>query len=165
MRYALSYFAQQVSGLWSWVKDGDHIEKAFDFAGMGTRNGVEAVGRVQSGMTGAYDVLDGTHILFIALSTNPKSEAMLDGLGTRFYVSETAIKTYSVRYPIQSPLDALLFRRARRRTRCRPRPSTRNARDLMVPVLGACKTSKLIEMINHLETLKDIRGLRLLTTA
>jgi len=61
--------------------------------------------------------------------------------------------------------DALLFRRARTRTRRRTRPSTRNARDLMVPVLGACKTSKLIEMINHLETLKDIRGLRLLTTA
>jgi hypothetical protein len=35
----------------------------------------------------------------------------------------------------------------------------------MVPVLGACKTSKLIEMVNHLETLKDIRGLRLLITA
>jgi hypothetical protein len=39
------------------------------------------------------------------------------------------------------------------------------ARDLMVPVLGATKTSKLIEMINHLETLKDIRALRPLITA
>jgi len=39
------------------------------------------------------------------------------------------------------------------------------ARDLMVPVLGATKTSKLIEMINNLETLKDIRGLRPLITA
>ncbi|MGI4859916.1 MAG: MmgE/PrpD family protein, partial [Janthinobacterium lividum] len=26
MRYALSYSSQQVSGLWSWVKDKDHIE-------------------------------------------------------------------------------------------------------------------------------------------
>ncbi len=34
MRYAISYSAQQVSGLWSWVKDKDHIEKSFDFAGM-----------------------------------------------------------------------------------------------------------------------------------
>ncbi|HEY1607905.1 MAG TPA: MmgE/PrpD family protein, partial [Paraburkholderia sp.] len=39
-RFALSYAAQQESGLWSWVKDKDHIEKAFDFAGMGARNGV-----------------------------------------------------------------------------------------------------------------------------
>jgi 2-methylcitrate dehydratase PrpD len=38
MRFAISYAAQQVSGLWSWVKDQDHVEKAFDFAGMGARN-------------------------------------------------------------------------------------------------------------------------------
>jgi 2-methylcitrate dehydratase PrpD len=108
MRFAISYSAQQVSGLWSWVKDKDHIEKAFDFAGMGARNGVTAVSMVQGGMTGVYDVLDGAHNLFIALSTDPKPEAMLDGLGSRFYVTETAIKTYSVGYPIQSPLDAFL---------------------------------------------------------
>ena len=108
MRFAISYSAQQVSGLWSWVKDKDHIEKAFDFAGMGARNGVTAVGVVQAGLTGVDDVLDGTHNLFIALSTDPKPEAMLEGLGSRFYVSETAIKTFSVGYPIQSPLDALL---------------------------------------------------------
>ena len=273
MRYALSYSAQQVSGLWSWVKDRDHIEKAFDFAGMGARNGVEAVGMVQSGMTGVYDVLDSTHNLFIALSTNPNPEAMLDGLGTRFYVSETAIKTYSVGYPIQSPLDALLglrkqydltpdnvrsiivkipsdaegivgdsampdvncqhlvalalvrgavtFRDShdvalmhdpaivaqRAKVTVQPDPSLMDpaaprgakvevtlmdgrtvehvtrfppgtkenplsteavnakARDLMTPVIGASKTGKLIEMINHLETLKDVRMLRPLVTA
>jgi 2-methylcitrate dehydratase PrpD len=108
MRFAISYAAQQVSGLWSWVKDEDHIEKAFDFAGMGARNGVTAVSMVQAGLTGVADVLDGTHNLFIALSTDPKPEAMLEGLGSRFYVTETAIKTFSVGYPIQSPLDALL---------------------------------------------------------
>ena len=108
MRYAISYSAQQVSGLWSWVKDKDHIEKAFDFAGMGARNGVMAVDMVKTGLTGVGDVLDGTHNLFIALSTDPKPEEMLKDLGSRFYVTETAIKTFSVGYPIQSPLDALL---------------------------------------------------------
>ncbi|MCJ2057208.1 MmgE/PrpD family protein [Methylobacterium sp. J-048] len=113
MRFALSYAAQQVSGLWSWVKDEDHIEKAFDFAGMGARNGVTAVAMVQAGLTGVFDVLDGTHNLFIALSTDPKPEAMLESLGSRFYVTETAIKTFSVGYPIQSPLDAVLALRER----------------------------------------------------
>jgi 2-methylcitrate dehydratase PrpD len=108
MRYAISYAAQQVSGLWSWVKDKDHIEKAFDFAGMGARNGVMAVDMVQAGLTGVPDVLDGTHNLFIALSTDPKPEEMVARLGSRFFVAETAIKTFSVGYPIQSPLDALL---------------------------------------------------------
>ena len=108
MRYAISYAAQQVSGLWSWVKDTDHIEKAFDFAGMGARNGVTAAGMVQAGLTGVSDVLDGTHNLFIALSAKPQPEGMVRGLGSLFYVTETAIKTFSVGYPIQSPLDAFL---------------------------------------------------------
>lgn len=113
MRFALSYAAQQVSGLWSWVRDADHVEKAFDFAGMGARNGVTAVGMVEAGLTGVADVLDGRHNLLNALSTDPRPEAMLEGLGSRFYVTETAIKTFSVGYPIQSPLDALLTLRRR----------------------------------------------------
>ena len=108
MRVALSYAAQQVSGIWSWVRDEDHVEKAFDFSGMGARNGVTAVTMVQAGFTGVADVLDGQHNMLIALSTEPKPEEMVAGLGTRYFVTETAIKTFSVGYPIQSPLDAIL---------------------------------------------------------
>src|SRR5262249_9871478 len=61
MRVALSYAAQQVSGLWSWVGDEEHIEKAFDFSGMGARNGVTAAVMVDHGFSGVRDVLDGEH--------------------------------------------------------------------------------------------------------
>ena len=108
MRYALSYGAQQVSGLWSWVRDNEHIEKAFDFGGMGARNGVSAALMVQSGFTGVREVLDGEHNMIEALSTEPKPEQMVADLGARFWVTDTAIKTFSVGYPIQAPLDALL---------------------------------------------------------
>jgi len=108
MRVALSYAAQQVSGLWSWVRDEDHVEKAFDFSGMGARNGVTAVTMVQAGFTGVAEVLDGEHNAFIALSTQSQPEEMVAGLGTRFFVTESAIKTFSVGYPIQAPLDAFL---------------------------------------------------------
>jgi 2-methylcitrate dehydratase PrpD len=108
MRFAISYAAQQVSGLWSWVDDEDHIEKAFDFAGMGARNGVMAATMVEAGLTGVPDVLDGPHNLFVALSTKPNPEAMVAGLGSRFYVTESAIKTFSVGYPNQAALDAVL---------------------------------------------------------
>ena len=108
MRYALSYAAQQVSGVWSWDRDTEHIEKAFDFAGMGARNGVTAAIMVQAGFTGVEDVLDGEHNMFVAFSTEPKPEEMLAALGSRFFVTETAIKTFSVGYPIQAPLDAFL---------------------------------------------------------
>jgi 2-methylcitrate dehydratase PrpD len=108
MRYALSYAAQQVSGLWSWVRDPEHVEKAFDFSGMGARNGVTAAIMAQMEFTGVWDVLDGEHNALIALSTDPNPEEMVAGLGSRFFVTETAIKPFSVGYPIQAPLDAFL---------------------------------------------------------
>jgi 2-methylcitrate dehydratase PrpD len=108
MRYAISYAAQQVSGLWSWVRDTDHIEKSFDFAGMGARNALQAVTMVQAGLTGVKNVLDGKENLIVALSKDPRPEEMVADLGRRFYVTETAIKTFSVGYPIQSILDAFL---------------------------------------------------------
>ena len=108
MRYALSYAAQQVSGLWSWERDEEHIEKAFDFAGMGARNGVMAVTMIQSGFTGVPDALEGEHNVFEALSTTPHPEEMAKGLGERYFIEETAIKTFPVGYPIQSPLSAFL---------------------------------------------------------
>ena len=108
MRYALSYAAQQVSGLWSWVRDAEHVEKAFDFSGMGARNGVTAAIMAQLGFTGVWDVFDGEHNALAALSTAPKPEEMVAGLGARYFVTETAIKPFSVGYPIQAPLDAFL---------------------------------------------------------
>lgn len=106
MRYALSYAAQQVSGLWSWVRDAEHIEKAFDFSGMGARNGVTAALMAQAGFTGVWDIFEGEHNVLQALSPTPRPGEMTAGLGERFFVTETAIKPYSVGYPIQAALDA-----------------------------------------------------------
>jgi 2-methylcitrate dehydratase PrpD len=106
MRYALSYAAQQVSGIWSWVRDSEHVEKAFDFAGMGARNGVTAAIMVQMGFSGVWDVLEGEHNVLEALSPSPKPSEMVKDLGSHFFVIETAIKPYPVGYPIQSALDA-----------------------------------------------------------
>ena len=113
MRYAISYAVQQVSGVWSWVRDVEHIEKAFDFSGMGARNGVAAVTMIQAGFTGVRDALEGEHNVFDALSTNPAPEEMVADLGSRFYIEETAIKTFPVGYPIQSPLAAFFTLRER----------------------------------------------------
>ena len=74
---------------------------------MGARNGVTAVIMVQTGFTGVQDVLSGRHNAIEALSSQPHPEAMIADLGSRFFVSETGIKTYSVGYPNQAPLDAI----------------------------------------------------------
>lgn len=107
-RWAISYGAQQVSGLWSWVNDHDHIEKSFDIGGMGARNGVTAAVMVQNGCTAVRDVLTCRHNAIKALGINPQPAEMVAGLGTRFFVTETGIKTFTVGYPNHSPLDALL---------------------------------------------------------
>jgi 2-methylcitrate dehydratase PrpD len=62
----------------------------------------------QVGFTGVEDVLDGEHNMIDALSTEPNPEQMVAALGSRYFVTETAIKVFSVGYPIQAPLDALL---------------------------------------------------------
>jgi 2-methylcitrate dehydratase PrpD len=111
MRYALSYAAQQVSGLWSWTMDTQHVEKAFDFAGMGTRNGLTAVTMVQAGFTGVPNVFDCEHNVLEAHSSRPRPSELVKGLGSRYFIAETSIKTFSVGYPIQSPLDAFLILR------------------------------------------------------
>jgi 2-methylcitrate dehydratase PrpD len=53
-------------------------------------------------------VFDCEHNVLQALSTEPRPEEMVADLGSRYYVAETAIKPYSVGYPIQAPLDAFL---------------------------------------------------------
>src|ERR1700693_2639810 len=108
MRYALSYAAQQVSGLWSWTSDNEHVEKAFDFSGMGARNGVTAATMVQAGFTGVHDVFDCEHNVLEPLSSQPHPAEMVAGLGSRFWIAETSIKTYPAGYPIQPALDAFL---------------------------------------------------------
>jgi len=113
MRWAISYGAQQISGLWSWVNDHDHIEKAFDIGGMGARNGVTAAVMVQAGCTAVRDVLTCRHNAIKALGIDPTPEEMVAGLGARFFVTETGIKTFTVGYPNHSPLDALLTLRSR----------------------------------------------------
>ncbi len=107
MRHVLSYAAQQASGIRAWSRDIDHIEKAFDFGGMGARNGVMAATMVQAGFTGVWDVLSGEHNVLDAFSTQPRPEEIVGDLGTFFEITNTAIKAYPVGYPIQSALDAL----------------------------------------------------------
>jgi 2-methylcitrate dehydratase PrpD len=107
MRWLLSYAAQQASGLASWQRDTDHIEKAFDFGGMGARNGVTGALLVQAGGTGVEDILAGTDNFFQAFVPRNQPEMVIDQLGTRFEIMRTDIKKWTVGAPIQAPLDAL----------------------------------------------------------
>ena len=107
VRYLLSYAAQQASGISCWMRDEEHIEKAFDFGGMPARNGVAAAAMVAHGFTGLEDVLSGERNFFVAYGS-PDPEELARELGERYEIMQTDIKRWAVGSPIQAPLDSLL---------------------------------------------------------
>jgi 2-methylcitrate dehydratase PrpD len=108
-RYLLSYTAQQASGISCWMRDEQHIEKAFDFGGMPARNAVAAATMVAHGFSGVDDVFSGERSFFVAYGRAPQPEVLVDGLGERYEILRTNIKRWSVGSPIQAPLDALFL--------------------------------------------------------
>lgn len=106
--YALSYAVQQSSGVPYWRRDKDHIEKAFDFGGMGARNGVLAAVMVQEGWTAVDGVLTGDPSYLSAFAEQADPAAFTDGLGQRFEIMGASIKKWCVGSPIQAALDSLL---------------------------------------------------------
>ena len=107
MRWLLSYAAQQASGIATWQRDTDHVEKSFDFGGMSARDGVTAALLVQAGATGVEDVLSGADNLFQAFPPINDPSMFTDKLGERYEISRTNVKKWTVGSPIQAPLDAL----------------------------------------------------------
>jgi 2-methylcitrate dehydratase PrpD len=107
MRWLLSYTAQQTSGLASWQRDTDHIEKAFDFGGMPARNGVTAALLVQAGGTGVDDVFSGADNFFQAFMPKNDARLLVEKLGERYEVTRTSFKKWTVGSPVQAVLDAL----------------------------------------------------------
>jgi 2-methylcitrate dehydratase PrpD len=108
VRHLLSFTAQQASGISCWMRDREHIEKAFDFGGMPARNGVAAATMVAQGFTGVDDVFAGERSFFVAYGRKPDSAALTRGLGATYEIMNTNIKRWSVGSPIQAPLDSLI---------------------------------------------------------
>jgi 2-methylcitrate dehydratase PrpD len=107
MRWLLSWTSQQASGLASWQRDTDHIEKAFDFGGMPARNGVTAAMLVQAGGTAVDDIFSGADNFFQGFVPINNPEMVIDKLGERYEITRTNVKKWTVGAPIQAPLDAL----------------------------------------------------------
>ncbi len=107
MRWVLSYTAQLASGLASWQRDTEHVEKAFDFGGMPAKNGVTAALLVEAGGTGVDDVLTGPDNFFQAFGPKNDVAMLVDKLGERYEITRTNIKKWTVGAPIQAVLDAL----------------------------------------------------------
>jgi 2-methylcitrate dehydratase PrpD len=113
----LSFTAQQAAGSWQWLLDVEHIEKAFVFAGLGARNGLEAVLMVEAGFRGVPDVADRPGTWFTSRRASREHDdgdldALTVDLGHRSVFADTAFKRYPVGGPTQPAVEALLDLRA-----------------------------------------------------
>ena len=107
MRWTLSYAAQQSSGIESFPRDPDHIEKGFIFGGMGARSGVTAVLLVHAGWNAVHDIMSGPDNFIVANAPKGDVDRLVDALGMRYEVTRANIKRWTVGQPIHAPLDAL----------------------------------------------------------
>ncbi len=106
-RYLLAYAAQQASGLKTYMRDLEHIEKAFIFGGMPARNGMTSATMAAAGFSGIPDDVDGRDGYLEAFSDDPRPDELVAELGQRFEVMRTSIKKWSVGSPIQAALDSI----------------------------------------------------------
>jgi len=106
VRHVLSYAAQQASGCPYWHRDSEHVEKAFDFGGMGARNGVAGAMMVAAGMSGVDDPLAGPGNFFLGFALKPQPDVLTSELGKRYEIMDASIKKWCVGSPIQAVLDA-----------------------------------------------------------
>ena len=107
IRFQLSYIVQQASGLAYWMRDPDHIEKAFDFGGMPARNGVAAATMVAAGFTGVEDPLAARAPISMRSPRRRGPRRWSKALGSRFEIIRASIKKWTSGSPIQAALDAL----------------------------------------------------------
>jgi 2-methylcitrate dehydratase PrpD len=107
MRWTLSYAAQQSSGIESFPRDPDHIEKGFIFGGMGARSGVTAVLLVHAGWNAVNDIMTGPDNFIVANAPKGEADRLVDGLGMRYEITRANIKRWTVGQPIHAPLDAI----------------------------------------------------------
>lgn len=106
----LTYCAQQASGSWQWLMDVEHIEKAFVFAGMGARNGLQAALMVEAGFRGvrdSFDHADGWFRAGVFKAGDSNPAYLIEQLGVRTELTETAFKRYPVGGPTQPAIEGM----------------------------------------------------------
>jgi 2-methylcitrate dehydratase PrpD len=109
MRWAMDYTAQQCSGIASWFRDRDHIEKGFVYGGMPARSGVTSAMLVHAGWNGVDDVLSGRDNFLMASVPDGRvqPDLLVEKLGERYEIVGTNLKRWTVGSPVQAPLDAM----------------------------------------------------------
>jgi 2-methylcitrate dehydratase PrpD len=107
-RHLLSYLGHEVSGLFCWMSDTDHVQKAFVFGGMAVKNALFAALLCQHGWTGAVDVISSEHGLLQTFGQPEHGRTLEQSMALGDEILHSDIKKWCVASAIQPPLDSLV---------------------------------------------------------
>lgn len=107
VRFMLSYTAEQAAGLYTMLRDSEHVEKAYAMGGMGAHNGTVAALMVAHGFTGVEDVFSGERDFFYTFAPEANRRRLTQGLGRVYEIMRGGIKRWPVGGPIQGPMHVL----------------------------------------------------------
>ncbi|MBU4316185.1 MAG: MmgE/PrpD family protein [Proteobacteria bacterium] len=113
MNHMFSYCVEQASGSWQWMRDVDHIEKAFVFGGMPARRGTECALFAEAGFTGIGDPFTGdpgwlNSTMFKGEKSDFNPGYLIEDLGKRFELPLVGYKQYPVGGPTQPAIELML---------------------------------------------------------
>jgi 2-methylcitrate dehydratase PrpD len=113
INHLFSYCVQQASGSWQWLRDVEHIEKAFVFGGMPARRGTECALLTESGFTGIGDPFVGdpgwlNSSMFTAVDSDFDAGVLTKNLGKDSQLPLIGYKKYPVGGPTQTVIEQML---------------------------------------------------------
>ncbi|REG50979.1 2-methylcitrate dehydratase PrpD [Paraburkholderia sp. BL6669N2] len=103
----ISYLTHEASGLSSWLRDRDHIQKAYVFGAMSVKNALIAAAITHSGWTGVEYSLEGESGLFSVFGQSGAGRGLTEPFSLGDEILRSNIKKWCVGSPIQAALDSL----------------------------------------------------------
>jgi 2-methylcitrate dehydratase PrpD len=107
-RHLLSYLGHEVSGLFCWMADTDHVQKAYVFGGMAAKNALYVALLCQHDWTGVVDVIAAEHGVLQTYGNEEHGRTLDQPLVLGDEILHSDIKKWCVASAIQPPLDSLV---------------------------------------------------------
>jgi 2-methylcitrate dehydratase PrpD len=104
LQNALAIAASYSSGSSQFFLSGSDIKRLH--AGKGAAAGVEIAYLVKAGLTGPHDAIEGDQGFARAVSDTVDCARMVEGLGTRYWLDEIALKIHAGTVRLQSAIEA-----------------------------------------------------------
>lgn len=104
--HVISFASQSAAGTTTWLRDRQHVEKAYVFGGLPAGNGALAAFMVSAGLPAVDDVFDQSLNFLHVHSPNPDTAQLTSPWGQPWAVCETNFKRYPVGSPAQAAVQA-----------------------------------------------------------